>query len=439
MKELHVQKLLRTKECDRSKIIRIVFIESIICYFLAWYTGATLFFIALSYIVLPYIFTYCGRYNVYSLDDLEELYGIKANVSPCGKLVNLKYNQIESPKTNNIVRECRGLILEIGSWNVIAQPFYRFFNYGEGGDDITTESFKDMTVMEKLDGSLMTLFNYEGEWRMTTSGGVDNNSDVLEAHSIGYLNTDITFMELFYDALGKESPDWRDRADETYTYTFELTSPENRTVKKYEERSVTLIGARDCFTNRELNYEQLCELAEDLGVPMCKKFKLKTLRGIMSSFKRIDPLDEGYVAVNYKKMDEFGNFERVKIKNPTYVAKHQLKDSACNSRKALLGVVLNGEIDEVVSVFEEYEPALRELEDKWNAWVKKHEDWLTHIKENDLTPKEIGLQTPKDIHVGLIFSIHKGKLKDINDWVQSEIEKRTYGNACKHILDIIEG
>jgi predicted aldo/keto reductase-like oxidoreductase len=105
----------------------------------------------------------------------------------------------------------------------------------------------------------------------------------------------------------------------------------------------------------------------------------------------------------------------------------------------LFGVVLSGEIDEIVSVFPEYEPRLRELDTTWKEWIKKHEAWLDHIKENNMTNKEIGLQTPSDINMGLIFDIHNGKVKNINGWVDNQVSKRTFENACKYILNIIEG
>jgi tRNA splicing ligase len=48
-------------------------------------------------------------------------------------LVVLNYNQINSPKYDPIVMECRGLILDSkDSWKIVAKSFRRFFNYGEG-------------------------------------------------------------------------------------------------------------------------------------------------------------------------------------------------------------------------------------------------------------------------------------------------------------------
>ena len=59
------------------------------------------------------------------------------------------------------------LILDRGSWNVVAMPFKKFFNYGEkDADRIDWGSAK---VYEKLDGSLLTLYFHSGEWHVALS------------------------------------------------------------------------------------------------------------------------------------------------------------------------------------------------------------------------------------------------------------------------------
>lgn len=51
-----------------------------------------------------------------TLADLEAELGIKSSEN--GNLVVLNYNQIESPKTDPIVMECRQLALEKGTWDL---------------------------------------------------------------------------------------------------------------------------------------------------------------------------------------------------------------------------------------------------------------------------------------------------------------------------------
>jgi hypothetical protein len=54
-------------------------------------------------------------------EDLKEELGIKFYEHPSLPLVGFKYHQIDSPKTNEIVRECRGIVLEKNTWNLVAK------------------------------------------------------------------------------------------------------------------------------------------------------------------------------------------------------------------------------------------------------------------------------------------------------------------------------
>lgn len=68
-----------------------------------------------------------------SLKKLSEDYGIKVKEHP--HHVGLNYDQIKSPKTHLITRECRSLkLLKNDDWDVAGRSFDRFFNYGEAPD-----------------------------------------------------------------------------------------------------------------------------------------------------------------------------------------------------------------------------------------------------------------------------------------------------------------
>lgn len=89
-----------------------------------------------------------------SPQDLESALGIAVKRHPkYPNLVQFKYDQIESPKDDPIVQECRGLILdEANNWDVVAYPFKRFFNYGE--PQCAEIDWSKAQVMEKCDGCL---------------------------------------------------------------------------------------------------------------------------------------------------------------------------------------------------------------------------------------------------------------------------------------------
>ncbi len=71
--------------------------------------------------------------SLVALSELKDKYAIQSNQhKDYPNLVQLKYNQLESPMSEKIVQECRGLILDSSlDWEVIAYPMDKFFNYNE--------------------------------------------------------------------------------------------------------------------------------------------------------------------------------------------------------------------------------------------------------------------------------------------------------------------
>src|SRR4051812_7540092 len=87
-------------------------------------------------------------------------------------LVLLKYNQINSPMGERIVEECRGLILDQErDWAIVSYPYMKFYNHGE--PYAAPLDWSTARVYEKLDGSLIVLYHYAGEWQAATSGQAD--------------------------------------------------------------------------------------------------------------------------------------------------------------------------------------------------------------------------------------------------------------------------
>lgn len=67
--------------------------------------------------------------KTHSLEELKDEFDI--NYKEYDDRVILKYRIDSKPKFHPIVKECRGLILSLPNFDVIARGFDRFFNYGE--------------------------------------------------------------------------------------------------------------------------------------------------------------------------------------------------------------------------------------------------------------------------------------------------------------------
>ena len=78
------------------------------------------------------------------LDSLAKEFNIK--VTDYDKICVLNYNQIEFPRFHLICDECRALILEKGTWNVVAMSFVRFYNTYEGFDFNSCKVFDPVRI-----------------------------------------------------------------------------------------------------------------------------------------------------------------------------------------------------------------------------------------------------------------------------------------------------
>ena len=114
---------------------------------------------------------------------------------------SLNYDQIEAIDGDPLVEECRGVVLvqesrergEPGRYRVIARPFQRFYNLGQGGAaeiDWSTAAFE-----EKLDGTLCIVYHHGGIWNVATRSMPD--ADVP--------SPTLTFAERFWAAA---TPAW---------------------------------------------------------------------------------------------------------------------------------------------------------------------------------------------------------------------------------------
>jgi T4 RnlA family RNA ligase len=291
-----------------------------------------------------------------TFEQIERKFGIKARPSLDGKLVNMKYSQIDSDKHLRVVQECRGILLEQNTWNIVGRGFERFFNYTEDVRNWDQPDFDsdNLGIFEKVDGSIITVFNYGGEWRLSTSGVIDGTSNVNGGI--------MTFRELFERGADRYDGFW-DRLDTRYTYVFELISPLNRVVTEYDTTDLRLLSMRYADDSRELNWDEILTATANIAdVPKAKRFDFNGLEAILKGLSEVAYKDEGFVIVDFNKVNAYGCFARLKMKCAEYVRLHHLKDSVSSSPRRLVEVVLLNEGDEVKATFPELKVAVEDIE-----------------------------------------------------------------------------
>lgn len=339
-----------------------------------------------------------------TIQDLETKYAIKHKRHlQHPNLVLFKYNQLESDFSKKIVCESRGIILdESENWKVISRAFGKFFNHGEVL--AAPINWSTARVQEKVDGSLCTLYHYKDEWHVATTGTPDASG---EMHLSGK-----TFAQMFFELLDQHHLRY-EPIDEygwtRYCFYFELTSQFNRVVVQHKEPSLTLLGARNLDTDRELSLTEAVEILDlEFPVKVVKDFPLSSFDDIIATFGTMDPLvQEGYVI--------FDGENRVKVKHPGYVALHHAKDGM--GIKSFIEIVRIGEVSEFLVAFPEFKDEFNEVKIKYLTLLSDiQEDYirLRHIESQ----KEFALEAVKTRCSSALFSLRSKKVATIRQFLQ---------------------
>ena len=284
-----------------------------------------------------------------------------------GIFVMFNYNQLSSDFNNPIVREARGIIFVVGEWDApVCHAFDKFGNYGE--EYVPDIDWNTITVSEKIDGSIMKLWNFGGEWVVSTNGNIFANRSPID--DVRKNN----FEQVFWEGVEKHFPcsktflnprlaGWLATLDPGYTYIFELVSPYNRVVIPYEETDVYFLGARHNVSNNQWGCTE--EDAKMLGVemfPRPKLYPLFTYGEIAQAASELPWNEEGYVCY-----DE--NFNRCKIKSPKYVMAHYSRNNNVITRKHLIETILRGEADEFLIYASDYKDNLMEVQSLMSSYI----------------------------------------------------------------------
>jgi hypothetical protein len=271
------------------------------------------------------------------LADVAAEYSLKVTEHPTDARVILGYSQIDSDKRAQVVRECRGLVLERGSWDVVARPFFRFHNAGECPDLEKDFDWGDFVAEEKHDGSLILLYEYGNRWCVNTKGSFAQGEICPGAGK--------TWEQAFHEtginiAAGHMNTGW--------TFLFELCTPWNKVVVDHPKPKLFLLSAFQNENGSEADSKCLDDLGESLGVYRPDRWNLLSLdHAVKAASEYPGGSFEGFVLRDKNGM-------RLKVKNADYVRLHHLKGNGnLFLDKNIIPFVLKGEEAEVLNSFPE--------------------------------------------------------------------------------------
>jgi len=375
----------------------------------------------------------------HSLETLKTELGISSRIynAKHGDLVIFAYSQIDSPKTNPIVRMCRGLVLEKDTWDIVSFPFYRFYNFEEVPEERIKFDWKHSYATEKIDGSLLEIFNYKGEWLLSTRSMIGGDNAL---NAIG-----TTVNDIFNDAIKPlDRFQFFSFLNPNYTYIFEIVSPYNQIVTQWDTAHLYLIGGRN-IQQEEIPFTDIYSLLDSRIQKVIRLPKVISLydaeKDEFIGFDKMKHLaetgnsqDEGFVVVYYNSNNDQFSFPRVKVKNSAYVALHHLRgtlDNGVPQYARMLCIVYNNEVEEVLSSLPFLKSYFNDVTAKWerfkiafNAGLELVKDDLSQSNkfiEHPELKKDFAMKVQKTKFSSLYFFMLKFGLQTLDEFIDYQL------------------
>jgi hypothetical protein len=206
---------------------------------------------------------------------------------------------------------------------------------------------------------------------------------------------------------------------------------------KHFTNSITLLAARDLSSLKEIDVFNL----NICSIPNVRSYALNKLDEIVDFVSSLNPLQhEGVVILD-------SNFNRIKVKNASYVAFSKLRDTLGTSDRNCLELILSEKDDDVIVALPQ-EITDNLLKIKSNV-VKMFKDYdlqyqsilaqANNINPNDKKTFAITLQKHKELWQTPFFHMYSGKSSNIKEFIAKSRKEGSWTNSLlDNILEISE-
>jgi len=264
-------------------------------------------------------------------------------------------------------RNMRGITFREDTEELLALPFWKFFNYGENPltDPSDLKKLRISRVNDKLDGSLVYYYQVDGDIKAKTK----MTTYSLMAQVV--MNNNIS------------DPDYLTQYIEGgMTLMVEYTSPMNQIVVPYQTTDFTCIGYRDMHTGELFEYEG-DHFPRPIQYPDMQS--LDEIGKFCDVYNNIDR--EGFVIT-------LSNGDLVKMKTDRYRSLHRLKDTL--SEKNIAYLTLHDGLDDMMELFSRDPAAMSQITSvsemvrtKWNTVCSEAEAY--HLENKEKPRKEYAM------------------------------------------------
>lgn len=322
---------------------------------------------------------------------LEAQLGIKATFHPADNRAILNYSQINSPKSNPIVRECRGLVLDKTNADIVARAFPRFYNWGELEHEEKWFVWENCFVNHKEDGSLILLYYHNDSWHMNTRGSF-GTGEVIQGV--------MTWQDLFKLAMPNLEDFVKKEENRSFTWVFELCSQYNKVVRHYDKPQVFLLSAYQGV--HELLPNVVDALASDNNLQRPLIVQCRDIFDVTAYICKLERDDKTFEGVVIRDI----NNQRWKIKNPSYISLHKCINNHTLTKERMIDIIYTVGTGEFLTYFSEFKDTIALYETKID--ILKNEIKNSWIKHKDIrSQKEFALAVKDLSYKALLFEARK--------------------------------
>lgn len=228
-----------------------------------------------------------------------------------------------------IRRECRGIIFDTETGNILHRRFNKFFNVGERPETQfdQIDLSKPHNILDKIDGSMITPVITTDGIRFGTKMGVTDVALPVEEYVVDHPE----IISLCNECI-----------DQNLTPIFEWTSRKQQIVIDYVNDNLTLLAVRHNVTGEYKSYEWMKSIAEKHNVPLVQQYSgnVDDIQSLVAHIREMSGV-EGFVI-------RFDDGHMVKIKCDEYVSLHRAKDGI-RFEKNVVDIIVNEKLDDLKS------------------------------------------------------------------------------------------
>lgn len=335
--------------------------------------------------------------DLFDLEDLEWHYNeryITKRFHPTEPLAILNYSDKTqfNQKWDDVTVQCRGLIYNTETEEVVARGYRKFFNLGDV-KAAWMEFNAPVEITDKVDGSLGILYSTRDGYAVATRGSFVSDQ---ANHATELWNT------LYKDFV---------TVTEGYSYLFEIVYPMNRIVVSYGDRDeLVLLGAIENATGNVMGPMTAAALLNWPG-ETTKVQSFNTISDMLGQPHRLNA--EGFVIRQSNKM--------VKYKYPDYIDLHRIIFSM--SEKWVWAALANGKsVDQLYDgIPDEFYDFIKQtaggLQEKFNAIKSTAEQKFLEIQATKpVDRRAFAMLASKTDQPSIQFALLDGKPIDSIIW-----------------------